>query len=63
VKYLSPFVTTGNAVFFMNTDYPAAPGTGPFFRFPFDEIPDTEGFDVLQVLDHAHTIPGSVPLI
>ena len=47
----------------MNTDYLAALRTGPFFLFPFNKIPDAEFSDVLQIVDHAHTILGSVPLI
>ncbi len=35
----------------------------PSFFFVFNETPYTEFFNVLEILDHAHAILGSVPVI
>ena len=47
----------------MNADYLAALGTGPPFLFVFGEMPYAELPDVLQIVDHAHGILGSIALI
>jgi hypothetical protein len=47
----------------MNAEYLAALGTGPFFLFLYHEIPDAEFLDIVEVFDHAHAVPGSVPRV
>jgi hypothetical protein len=47
----------------VNTEHLAAFRAAPSFFFVSDEMPYTEFPNVLEVADHAHAIPGSVPLI
>lgn len=47
----------------VNTDHLAALGTGPPFLFVSHEMLYAEASDVLQIFNHAHSIPGSIPLI
>jgi hypothetical protein len=47
----------------VNTDDLTALGTGPPFLFAFNEMPYAELPDVLQIVDHAHAILGSIALI
>jgi hypothetical protein len=47
----------------MNTEHFTAIGAFPFLFFGSYELPYTEFSDVLEVFDHAHAIPGSIPLI
>jgi hypothetical protein len=47
----------------VNTEQLAAFRAAPPFFFVSDEMPDAEFSDVLEIADHAHAIPGSIPLI
>ena len=47
----------------MNTDYIATLGAGPPFLFVSNEMSYPELPDVLQIVDHAHPILGSITLI
>ena len=47
----------------MNTDYIAALRTGPPFRFVSNEMSYPQLLDVLQIVDHAHSILGSITFI
>jgi hypothetical protein len=47
----------------MNADYLATLGTAPPFLLISNELPNAELPDVFQILDHAHAILGSIPLI
>ena len=47
----------------MNTYQLPASGTGPPFLFVSNEMPYAELLDVLKIVDHAHSIPGSIALI
>jgi hypothetical protein len=47
----------------VNTEYLAAFPAAPLFFFVSDELPYSEFSDVLEIADHAHAIPGSIPLI
>jgi len=60
---LTPFSLARKAIRLVNTEQLAAFGAGPLFPFRFDEMPDAELPDVLQIGDHTHAILGSIPLI
>jgi hypothetical protein len=47
----------------MNADELAALGTGPPCLFVSKEMPYAELPDVLKIVNHAHAIFGSIPLI
>ncbi|MFA6373540.1 MAG: hypothetical protein WCW68_13020 [Methanothrix sp.] len=47
----------------MNTEYLTAFRTSPPFFFVSDEMPYAEFSNILEIPDHAHVIPGSIPLI
>ena len=47
----------------MNTDYLAALGTGPPFLFVPNEMPYAELLYVLEIVNHTHTILGSIALV
>jgi hypothetical protein len=47
----------------MDTEYLAALGTDPPFLFASNEMPYAELPDVFQIVDHAHAILDSIPLI
>ena len=47
----------------MDANKLAALRTGPLVLFGSNELPDTGLPDALKIIDHAHAIPGSVPLI
>ena len=47
----------------VNTEYLTAFRAAPPFFFASDEMPYAEFSDVLEIVDHAHAILGSVPLI
>jgi hypothetical protein len=47
----------------MNTEHFTAPGAFPLLFFGSYELPYAEFPDVLEVFDHAHAIPGPIPLI
>lgn len=60
---LTPLAFAGKAVRLMNTDYLAALGTGPPFLFVSNELPKTELLYIHEIVNHAHTILGSIALI
>ena len=47
----------------MNTKYRAALRTGPSFGFFFRELPDAELLYGLEIVDHAHGVFGSIPIV
>jgi hypothetical protein len=47
----------------MDADQLAASGTGPFFLFTPDKASYARSLDVLEILDHAHAIFGSITLV
>ena len=47
----------------MNTNYPAALGTGPSFLFVSDELSYANLPYIHEILNHTHTILGSIALI
>jgi hypothetical protein len=47
----------------MNTDCLTALGAHPPFNFTSHKMSDAELPDILQIVDHAHAIPGSVSFI
>jgi hypothetical protein len=51
------------ALGFMNTNYFAALWTSPPFNFVSDEMSYAELPDFFEIVDHAHAIFGSIPLI
>jgi hypothetical protein len=58
-----PRVPTEKALRLVNRDHLAAPGTGPSFFFMPDETPYAERADALEIVEHAHAVLGSIPLI
>ena len=52
-----------NAVFLVNTKYRAAPRTPPSFDFFSRELPDAELLYGLEIVDHAHGVFGSIPIV
>ncbi len=60
---LTPLVLTINASRLVDTEDPTAFGAGPPFCFASNKTPYTEFPDVLEILNHAHAILGSIPLI
>jgi hypothetical protein len=53
----------GKALRLVNTNYIAAGGTGPPFFFVVYEKSYAELLYFIKIVNHAHTIPGSVTLI
>lgn len=47
----------------MNAEYLIALRASPSFFFVSDELPYAEFSDVLKILNHAHTVLGSIALI
>jgi hypothetical protein len=47
----------------VNTEQLSAFRAAPPFFFVSYEMPDAEFSDVLEIADHAHAIPGPIPLI
>ena len=47
----------------MNADYLAALGAGPPFLFVSNEMPYPKFRNVLQIVNHAHAVLGSIPVI
>jgi len=56
-------VLARHALGLVNTEYLAAPGTGPPFFFVPDEMPHAELPDTLQVINHTHAVFRPVTLI
>jgi hypothetical protein len=59
----TPLVFARRALRLMNTNYLAALGTGPPFLFVSNEVSYAELPYVLEIINHTHTILGSVALI
>jgi len=47
----------------MNTDSSATLGATPPFGFSFDEVFQTEGFNVFEIFEHAHVVFRSVTFV
>jgi hypothetical protein len=47
----------------MNTNHFTALGTNPFLFFIMDKMSDPKFIYHIEIVDHTHAIPGSVPLI
>jgi hypothetical protein len=47
----------------VDTDRAAAVGTSPTDFFVCDKLPNAKPLDVFEILDHAHVVFGSIPLI
>ncbi len=47
----------------VNTEYLAAFSASPPFFFVFDKMPYAKILDMIEVVDHAHAVLGSIPLI
>ncbi len=47
----------------MNTDYLAASGAGPLLLFVSNELPYADLLYVHEIVNHTHTILGSIALI
>lgn len=47
----------------VTADGTAAPGAAPLLRFLLEKIGAVVFLDVVEVINHAHVIPGAVPLI
>lgn len=60
---LSPEVSAQEASRFMNAYEPTALGTSPIFLFPFNKTLHAEFPDALKILNRAHAILGSIPLV
>ena len=60
---LSPQGATAQAPWFMNTKQITASGTGPFILFTPDEASHAVILQILEILDHAHSVVGPVPFI
>jgi hypothetical protein len=60
---LTPLVPARKALRLMNTKYSAAFGTGPPFLFVSDEMSYAEFLYVYKIVNHAHSILGSIALI
>jgi hypothetical protein len=60
---LTPLVSTRNAVFFMNTNYLATLGASPLFLFVFNEIPYAELSYIFEIVNHTHSVLGSITMI
>ena len=63
LAFLTPRVLTIKTLWLVNTEYLTAFRAAPPFFFASDEMPYAKFFNVLEIVDHAHAILGSVPLI
>ena len=61
--FLTPFVSAKKARRFMNTYQLAALGTGPPFLFVSNEMSYAELLYVHEIVNHTHSILGSITLI
>jgi hypothetical protein len=61
--HVSPWVSAGKALRFVDADDLAAPGTGPLFLFVFYETSDADLPDALQIVNHAHAVFDSIALV
>jgi len=56
-------MAAGEALRIMDTDDMAAGWAGPLSPLAFDEFPYAGLFYVLEIVDHAHAVLGSVALV
>jgi hypothetical protein len=56
-------VAAVNAVFLVNAKYRAALRTRPSFDLVSRELPDSVFLDEIKIVDHAHGVFGSIPII
>ena len=63
VGILAPLVLARKALRLMNTEQPAALGTGPLFFFVLNELSDADLLYADEIVNHTHTILGSITLI
>jgi len=56
-------VLTIKTLLLVNTEYLTAFRASPPFFFVSDKMPYAEFSNALEVIDHAHAVPGSIPLI
>jgi hypothetical protein len=63
LSILSPLVPARKALRLMNTDDLAAPGTGPLFFFILNELSYADLLYAYEIVNHTHTILGSITLI
>jgi hypothetical protein len=61
--FLTPLVSAGKTLRFMNTHQFTALRTGPSFLFVPDEMPYPILLDLLKIVYHAHAIFGTIALI
>jgi hypothetical protein len=61
--FLAPLVSANKALLYMNAYQLTALKTGPFFLFVSNEMSYAELLYVHEIIDHAHTILGSITLI
>ena len=52
-----------NAVFRVDTQYRTALRTRPSFGFVSRELPNAELLYALEIVDHAHGVFGSIPIV
>ena len=62
-SFLPPCVLTIKTFWLVNTEHITAFGAFPLFFFGSYEMPYAEFFNALEVIDHAHAVLGSIPLI
>ena len=60
---LMPFIPTKKAYWFMNTNHFTTFGTNPFQFFILNEVSDPNFIYHFKIIDHAHSILGSVSRI
>jgi hypothetical protein len=61
--FLTPLVSTEQALWLVNADDTPALGTGPPLLFILDELLYAVRLYVLEMVEHTHAIFGSVPLV
>lgn len=61
--FLTPVMPAMNAVFPVNTQYRAALRTRPSLYLVSRELPDAVLLYALEILDHAHGVSGSIPVV
>jgi hypothetical protein len=61
--FLSPRILTIKTLRLVNTEYLTAFRAAPPFFFISDEMPYAEFSNILEIINHAHAVLGSVPFI
>ena len=61
--FLTPRVLAIKTLWLMNTEYLTAHRASPPFFFVSDEMPYPKLSNSIKIVDHAHAILGSIPLI